>query len=242
VVQAAEQFGVTNEELAEVQRDAPVHEIDEHETTRVLLLDADGKLVGKAADRLRAPGSERKVRIFFRTQPGHLLDVEEGPLVAFGTQPPTTSIAQDRIKNHHSFDHSADGAKATVAIVRLPDRLVERLMVDVVQAPSSDGPGLDGSDESAGDQPGHEFSAVLTAHRTGELAILPLQKTSGVDHDGDEELALALRQTVVAQSGHSADADAVQRSVGRVVVRHRNSSIPRGCGPERPPRPREATT
>jgi len=77
--------------------------------------------------------------------------------------------------------------------VGLPDRLVERLMVDVVQATASDGPGLDCSDEPAGDQPGHEFAAVVTAHSTGELAVLPLQKTSGVDHDGDEELAFALR-------------------------------------------------
>jgi hypothetical protein len=57
-------------------------------------------------------------------------------------------------------------------------------MVDVVQATTSDAPGLDGSDESAGDQPGHEFAAVLIAHRTGELTVLPLQKTSGVNHDG----------------------------------------------------------
>ena len=54
----------------------------------------------------------------------------------------------------------------------------------------------------------------LAAHGTGELAVLRLQKTSRVDHDGDEELALALRQTVLAQSGHAADADAVEALLG----------------------------
>ena len=56
------------------------------------------------------------------------------------------------------------------------------------------------------------------------------------------KLTLARRQVVVAQSGHAADADAVEGPVGRIFVRHRNSSIPRGRGPERPPPPREATT
>ena len=115
-------------------------------------------------------------------------------------------------------------------------------MVDLVQATPSDGPGLERSDESAGDEPGHEFAAVLAAHSPGELAVLSLQKTSRVDHDGDEELSLALRQAGVSKSGNSADADAVERSVGRVFVGHRKSSIRRGCGPDRPPRPAEATT
>src|SRR5207248_6932583 len=62
VVQATEQLGVADQELAEVQRDAAVHEIDEHKPTRVLLVDADGQLVGKAADGLRASRAESEVR------------------------------------------------------------------------------------------------------------------------------------------------------------------------------------
>ena len=91
-------------------------------------------------------------------------------LIAFGTQPPAASIAQHSIENHHPFDHAADRAKTTVPVVRLANRLVERLVVDVVQAPTSDRPWLDGSRESAGHQPGHELPAVLAAHRAGELA------------------------------------------------------------------------
>ncbi len=44
------------------------------------------------------------------------------------------------------------------------------------------------------------------------------QPLKGVDHYGHQELALALRQAVIVQSGHSADADAVQCPVGRVIV------------------------
>ena len=163
-------------------------------------------------------------------------------LVAFGTQPPAASIAQHSIENHHPFDHAADRPKTTIAVVRLANRFVDRLVVDVVQPTTSDRPWFDGSCESAGHQSGHELPAVLAAHRTGELAVLALQKASRVDHDGHEELTLTQRQAVLAQSGHAADADAVEGSVRRVFVRHRNSSIPRGRGPERPPPPREATT
>ena len=136
-----------------------------------VLLDADGQLVGKAADRLPRRRSERDVRIFLWPQSGLLREVEERSLVAFGTQPPAASIAQHSIENHHPFDHAADRAKTTVPVVRLANRFVERLVVDVVQASTSDGPWLDGSRESAGHQPGHELPAVLAAHRAGELAV-----------------------------------------------------------------------
>jgi hypothetical protein len=66
--------------------------------------------------------------------------------------------------------------------------------------------------------------------------------TAAMDHDGHEELALSLDQAIVAQGGHASNADAVESPVGRILMRHRNSSIPRGRGPERPPLPREATT
>ena len=201
-----------------------------------------GNLSGKQRIVFRRRRSEGDVRVVLWPQSGLLRHVEERALVAFGTQPPAAPIAEHGIENHHPLDHAADRAKTTIAVVRLANRFVERLVVDVVQAATSDGAWLDGSRESAGHQSGHELTTVLAAHRAGELAVLPLQKTSGVDHDGHEELTLPQRQAVVAQSGHAADADAVEGPVGRVFVRHRNSSIPRGRGPERPPPPREATT
>jgi hypothetical protein len=47
VVEATEEIDVTNEELAEVQRHAPVDEVQEHEPTRVVLSMPMGNLSGK---------------------------------------------------------------------------------------------------------------------------------------------------------------------------------------------------
>jgi hypothetical protein len=94
-------------------------------------------------------------------------------------------------------------------------------VVDVVQASTSGVAWLDGSHESPGHQSGHELKAVLAAYRAGELAVLPLQKTSGVDHDGHQEFTLPQRQAEVAQGGHAADTDAVEGPAGRIFVRAR---------------------
>src|SRR5207244_10412813 len=99
------------------------------------------------------------------------------------------------------------------AVVGLANCVVERLVVNVVQPAAPDRPWLDGSRESPSHEPGHELPTVLAAHGIGELAVLPLQKTSRVDHDGHEELALPQRQAVLAQSEHAADADAVEAPV-----------------------------
>jgi hypothetical protein len=197
MMEATEQVDMTNEELAEVHGYAPIHEVEEHEATRVVLHDADGQLIREAADRLPRRRSERDVRVLLWPQSSLLRVVEEGALIAFGTQSPAASIAQHGIENHHPFDHAADRAKTTVPVVRLANRLVERLVVDVVQASTSDRPWFDGSRESAGHQPCHELPAVLPARRAGELAVLALEKTPGVDHDGHKETTLARRQVTV---------------------------------------------
>ena len=115
--------------------------------------------------------SERDVWVVLWTQPGLLCQVKKGALIAFGAQPPAASIADHGIENHHPFDHPANRAKTTVAVVRLANRFVERFVVDVVQAATSDRPWLDGSRESSGHQSGHELTAVLAAYRASELTV-----------------------------------------------------------------------
>jgi hypothetical protein len=68
MMEATEQVDVTNEELAEVHGYAPVHEVEEHEAPRVVLLDADGQLIREAADRLPRRRSERDVRVLLWPQ------------------------------------------------------------------------------------------------------------------------------------------------------------------------------
>jgi hypothetical protein len=58
-----------------------------------------------------------------RADPSNVAAVEDCPC---GRRRFTRAISiAERIEDHHAFDHSADSEKATVAIVSLPDRLVE---------------------------------------------------------------------------------------------------------------------
>ena len=148
----------------------------EHEPTGVRLLDADGQLVREAADGPAGTQPERDVRIFFRAQTRRLRAVEKRSFVRLGTQPPAALIAQHGVQNHHPLDHAADRLQTAIAVVRLPDSLVQRLVVNVVETPAPHGSWLDGSRESAGDQAGDKFAAVLATRRPAECAVLPFQE------------------------------------------------------------------
>ena len=101
---------------------------------------------------------------------------------------------------------------------------------------------VSGSGESASNEAGDKIAAVLAARRGGERAVLPFEEAPGVDHHGHEELTLPLREAELPKACDPAHVDAIEPRIVRVFVRHRNSSMTRGCGPERPPPPREATT
>ena len=158
-----------------------------------------GSLSGKQRTVLREPNPNVMCGYSSGRRPVCLRDVEERALVRLGTQPPAASIAQHGVQNHHPLDHAADRLQTAIAVVRLPDGLVERLVVNVVETPSPDGSWLDGSGESAGDQAGDEFAAVLATRRAGERAVLPFQEAPGVDHDRHEELTLPLREAEVTR-------------------------------------------
>jgi hypothetical protein len=51
--------------------------------------------------------------------------------------------------------------ETATTVVRLPDGLIQRLVVNVVETPSADRSWLDGSGESARNQAGDELAAVL---------------------------------------------------------------------------------
>ena len=77
-----------------------------------------------------------------------------------------------------------------IAIIRNPNRFVERLVVKVVEAPSPNRSGLDRPGESAGDQAGDEFAPVMAADCAREHTALAFQEAPRVDHNGHEELTL----------------------------------------------------
>src|SRR5690606_32277151 len=115
-----------------------------------------------------------------------------------------------------------------MAIVRLADRFVERLVVDVEQPSSPDRPGFDGPSKAARHEPGHERTTVLSAYCARERAVLALQEAAGMDHHGDEERPLSFGEAEGAQGIHAGLGDTVIDVAGRVFVLHKNSSIPRG--------------
>jgi len=123
----------------------------------------------------------------------------------------------------------------------MPDGLAEGFVVNVIEASSADGSRFDGSGESASHQASDELAAVLPASCGGERAVLSFQKAPGVDHHRHEELTLPSSKAERSEADHTADRDAVEHRIVRVFVRNKNSSMTRGCGPERPPPPREAT-
>ena len=232
---------MSDQDLAEVHRDASVHEVEEDQVIGAVLFDADRELVREAANDPLSARPEGDVGVVLRPQVVVAHQTKELPLVIGRAQPPAASVAQDGIEDHDPLDHAAKCVQTPIAVVGLANRFVERLVVDVVHPPSPDRSRLDGPNESSVHETGHELAAVLAARRAGEGAVLPLQKAAGVDHDLHEELALPLRETEAGQRVDASLGDAVVDVVGWVFVRHRNSSIRRGCGLERPLPPREPT-
>jgi hypothetical protein len=78
--------------------------------------------------------------------------------------------------------------------------------------------------------------------RPARSRLVPRRRNPGSRSSRCRSGFASQRKAVLAQSRHAADDDAVEGPVGRIFVCHRNSSIPRGRGPERPPPPRDATT
>jgi hypothetical protein len=161
-VQVQEQSLKADQELPEVDRNSPGHQVEEDESTGVLLVEADRQLVGEAADDLAATGTKRNVRVLLVSKAG-LACVEERPLVFRRAQPPASPIPEHSVENHDPLDHPADRVQTAIAVVRKPDRFVQRLVVDVVQASSSDGSWHHGAGESMCDEARNELSAVLAA-------------------------------------------------------------------------------
>src|SRR5258705_4047968 len=127
-----EQVGVPRQEDAEVGRNAARHEVDEH-VTPVFLGDADRQLVWKVADGLLPAFPERQLRI---DESPILLEriIEVGDLVALGPEPPVRRVREHCVEQHQPLDEPARGGGPPIAVVRLSDGLVQRLVLPVKKA------------------------------------------------------------------------------------------------------------
>jgi len=105
-----------------------------------------------------------------------------------------TSIGEHGVENHHPLNHAAQRRGPPIAIVRLPNRLVERLVLEVDEPSSVQRAGGDHCHVPAVDELPQKVMRLLAVGDAGERAVLPLQKDPCIDHDMHEEPRLALRE------------------------------------------------
>lgn len=117
-------------------------QVEEHMIPAVLV-DADGQLLGKEPQRLAVLGLEGDVRIPVGRDVAfhHLVEVAE--LVALGAEPVVLLVGQDGIQQHEPTNQPTHRRRLPVPVVGLPDRRVERLVLDVIH-PSAPQPGVTG--------------------------------------------------------------------------------------------------
>ena len=130
------------------------------------------------------------------------------------------------VEDHEALDRPAERHPLAEPDVPLLDGLVERDVVQVVDARLA-GAAQVGRHELATGELGEKVDQLLPADDARERTVLPAQKDAGMQHHLDQEGGLALRKSEV---GDPRDP---------LLVGHRNSSTIRGFGlrPDRPPRP-----
>ena len=112
-------------------------------------------------------------------------------LVGLGAEPRVRGVGEDRVEHHEALDESSEWGQLAVPVVGVVNRLVERLVVQVVQAAAMERPGCDGPGVAADHEPVEEVVRLLAVGDAGEGAVLPLQKDAAVDEDQGEKPRLA---------------------------------------------------
>ena len=81
-----------------------------------------------------------------------------------------------------------------MTIVRLSDRLVEQLVLDVIKPPAVECAGRDRRRVPFVDELGEKVVRLLTVREARERAVLPFEEHAGEDEDVDQELRLGLSE------------------------------------------------
>jgi hypothetical protein len=94
-------------------------------------------------------------------------------------------------------------------VVRLTDRLVERLELDVKETPPVQGSWRDHGCVSASDEPAEKVVRLLAVLDAGEGTVLPLEEDAGIHQDVDQKPRLALGKPELRDRFDALVADAV---------------------------------
>ncbi len=190
-VDALEQGDVAQQEEAEVPGVGPRGQVEE-DVIAALLVDADRQFLGKQAQRLAVLGLERDVRIpVARDIALHRL-VEVAELVALGAEPVVLGVGQDRIQQHEPTNQPTHRCRLPMSVVGLPNRRVERLVLDVIHPPAPHRARRDRRGVALCDQAFDEVVALLAVGDVRELAVLPFEEHAGEQQDVGQEPGLSL--------------------------------------------------
>src|SRR5262249_58956775 len=95
---------------------------------------------------------------------------------AFGAKPRVVPVGQDAVQNHQALNHSPQRDCLAVPVVRLANRLVEWLVVDVEQAALMPSSGRYRRGEPACDELADEVVRLLPLRDAGEGAVLAFEE------------------------------------------------------------------
>ena len=95
-----------------------------------------------------------------------------------------------------------------MAIIRLADGLVERLVLDVIEPAAVERARRDRRGVPVSDELGEKVVRLLAVRETGERAVLPFEKHAGEDEHVDEKPRLADREAQIHQRLDATRADA----------------------------------
>ena len=104
-------------------------------------------------------------------------------------------IGEHAVQDHQVLNRSVDRDSPTVAVVRLIDGRVERLVVNVEDLPPTRRSELDRVHEPTDEQLPDEIVDLLTVRDASERSVLPADEYAGVQHDGCQEASLTLCET-----------------------------------------------
>lgn len=164
--------------------------------------------------------------------------VEVPELVALGAKPVVLLVGQDGIQQHEPTNQPTQRRRLPMPVVGLPDRRVERLVLDVIHPPPPHRARRDRRGIAQRDQALDEVVALLSVGDVRELAVLPFQKNSREEQDVGQEPCLSLGETEGMDGLDPRRLEAYPE--GRVRDTHHSMSSARwtlNCPPLRPEPP-----
>ncbi len=124
---------------------------------------------------------------------------EVRPLVLLGRQPGEGGLLEHRVEHHQPLDGASHGERLAEAAVGLADGGVQPPVVDVIE-PRLPMRGRVRGGNAPLDQAREEIAGVVAVNDPREGAVLPHHADTGVQHHGDQERGLALREALALQS------------------------------------------